>query len=156
VLKAHVTAADVADRGGASVLLDGIRTQFPRVSCGWAGQGCRGPFPDWVRQAAGITLQVVARRDGGMRRSWAPAGAPPRVVPRFAVVPRRWVAERTFAWLGRCRRLSKDYEDLPVTSENAIYLAMSITLLRRMDRAGGPGGSGHRRAGAPARLAGLG
>jgi transposase len=156
VLKAHVTAADVGDRDGAAVLLDGIRTQFPRVSYGWADQGYRGPFLDWVRQATGITLQVVARRDGGMRRSWAPAGAPPRVVPRFAVVPRRWVVERTFAWLGRYRRLSKDYEYLPVTSENAIYLAMSITLLRRMDRASGPGGSGHSRAGAPARSAGRG
>jgi len=156
VLKAHVTAADVGDRDGAAVLLDGIRTQFPRLSYGWADQGYRGPFLDWVRQATGITLQVVARRDGGMRRSWAPAGAPPRVVPRFAVVPRRWVVERTFAWLGRYRRLSKDYEYLPVTSENAIYLAMSITLLRRTGRASGPGGSSHSRAGAPARSAGWG
>ena len=92
-----------------------------------------------------------------MRRSWAPAGAPPRVVPRFAVVPRRWVVERTFAWLGRFRRLAKDYEYLPATSENAVYLAMSITLLRRTTRAaGGPGGSGRSRAGAPARSAGRG
>ena len=98
-----------------------------------------------------MALQVAARRDGGMRRSWAPAGAPPRVVPRFAVVPRRWVAERTFAWLGRYRRLSKDYEYLPATSENAVYLAMSITLLRRTARpAGGPGGSSRSPAGAAA------
>ncbi len=135
-----MTAADVGDRDGAAVLLDGIREEFPRLSYGWADQGYRGPFLDWARQVAGVALQVVVRRDGGMRRSWAPAGAPPRVVPRFAVVPRRWVVERTFAWLGRYRRLSKDYEYLPVTSENAIYLAMSVILLRRMTRPAGRAG----------------
>jgi hypothetical protein len=70
------------------------------------------------------------------------------VVPRFAVVPRRWVVERTFAWLGRFRRLAKDYEYLPATSENAVYLAMSVILVRRMTHpAGGPGGPGGSRAG---------
>jgi putative transposase len=131
VLKAHVTAASTGDRDGAAVLLDGIRQDFPRLAFGWADQGYRGPFLDWARQVAGVELQVAARRDGGMRRNWAPAGAPPRVVPRFAVVPRRWVAERTFAWLGRYRRLAKDYEYLPATSENAIYLAMTLTLAHR-------------------------
>jgi transposase len=151
VLRALVTAASTGDRDGAAVLLAGIRTQFPRLAFGWADQGYRGPFLDWARQVAGIELQVVVRRDGGMRRSWAPAGAPPRVVPRFAVVPRRWVVERTFAWLGRFRRLAKDYEYLPVTSENTIYLAMSVILLRRMTRpAGGPGASSRSRAGAAA------
>jgi putative transposase len=57
------------------------------------------------------------------------------VVPRFAVVPRRWVVERTFAWLGRYRRLATDYEYLPATSENAIYLAMTLTLAHRLARA---------------------
>jgi putative transposase len=151
VLRVHVTAADVGDRDGAAVLLDGIRTQFPRLSYGWADQGYRGPFLDWARQVAGVALQVAVRRDGGMRRSWAPAGALPRVVPRFAVVPRRWVVERTFAWLGRYRRLARDYEYLPATSENAVYLAASITLLRRMDRVSGPGGSSRSRAGAAER-----
>jgi transposase len=152
VLKVHVTAASTGDRDGAVVLLDGIRTQFPRLSYGWADQGYRGAFLDWARQAAGITVEVVVRSDGGMRRSWAPAGAPPRVVPRFAVVPRRWVVERTFAWLGRFRRLAKDYEYLPATSENAVYLAMSVILVRRMTRpAGGPGGSSGSRAGTAAR-----
>jgi putative transposase len=56
------------------------------------------------------------------------------VVPRFAVVPRRWVVERTFAWLGRYRRLAKDYEYLPATSENTVYLAMALTLTRRLAR----------------------
>lgn len=146
-----MTAADVGDRDGAAVLLRGIRGAFPRLAFGWADQGYRGPFLDWARQVAGVALQVVVRRDGGMRRSWAPAGAPPRVVPCFAVVPRRWVVERTFAWLGRFRRLARDYEYLTATSENAIYLAMSIILLRRMTRpAGGPGGSSCTRAGAAA------
>ena len=157
VLRARVTAASAGDRDGAAVLLDGIRAQFPRLSYGWADQGYRGPFLDWARQVAGITLRVVVRSDGGMRRSWAPAGAPPRVVPRFAVVPRRWVVERTFAWLGRFRRLAKDYEYLPATSENAIYLAMSVILLRRLTRpASGPGGSSRSRAGAAAHPAGRG
>ena len=148
-----MTAASTGDRDGAAVLLDGIRAQFPRLSYGWADQGYRGAFLDRVRQATGITLEVVARRDGGMRRSWAPAGAPPRVVPRFAVVPRRWVVERTFAWLGRFRRLAKDYEYLPATSENAVYLAMSVILLRRAARAAsGPGGPSRSRAGAAARF----
>lgn len=80
-------------------------------------------------------MQVVVRRDGGMRHTWAPVGAPPRIVPRFAVVPRRWVVERTFAWLGRYRCLGKDYEYLPATSENTVYLAMALALLHRLARA---------------------
>ncbi|TCJ32229.1 transposase, partial [Parafrankia sp. BMG5.11] len=59
-----------------------------------------------------------------------------RQVPMFAVVPRRWVIERTFAWLGKYRRLSKDYEYLTATSENVIYLAMSMILIHRL--AGAP------------------
>nr|WP_051833314.1 transposase [Streptomyces sp. NRRL S-646] len=54
--------------------------------------------------------------------------------PGRPVVPRRWVVERTFAWLGRCRRLSKDYEHLRVCSENAIYLTMAMLLVWRIAR----------------------
>ena len=130
-----MSAANVGDRDGAAVLLDDIHAAFPRLQYGWVDQGYRGAFLDWAQEVAGIRLQVVQRRDGGMRHTWAPAGAPPRVVPRFAVVPRRWVVERSFAWLGRYRRLGKDYEYLPATSENAIYLAMTLTLTRRLARA---------------------
>ncbi|MFH8485326.1 transposase [Streptomyces longisporoflavus] len=55
-------------------------------------------------------------------------------LPLLAVVPRRWVVERTFAWLGRCRRLSKDYEHLRVCSESANYLTMVMLLVRRLAR----------------------
>jgi putative transposase len=59
---------------------------------------------------------------------------PHRSCPLFTVVPRRWVVERSFAWLGRFRRLSQDYEDLTATSETVIYLAMTRLLLRRLTR----------------------
>ena len=72
------------------------------------------------------------RADGGRRRRWLPPGLEPPVVPRFAVVPRRWVVERTFAWLGRFRRLSKDYEYLTATSEAVIYLAVIQLLTHRL------------------------
>jgi putative transposase len=71
------------------------------------------------------------------RGVWAPADAvidwaailPP---PGFQVLPRRWVVERTFAWLGQSRRLSKDYERLCATSETLIYLAMTRIMVRRL------------------------
>jgi hypothetical protein len=55
-------------------------------------------------------------------------------MPAFTVLPRRWVVERTIAWIGRYRRLSKDYEYLPASSETMIYLAMSRLMLRRLAR----------------------
>ncbi|WP_338486417.1 transposase [Streptomyces sp. SCSIO 75703] len=76
----------------------------------------------------------MQRRDGGFRSTWVKAGTRPPAVPLFVVVSRRWVVERVFAWLGRCRRLSKDYEYLRVNSENVIYLAMAMLLLRRLAR----------------------
>jgi transposase len=130
-----VTAADVGDRDGAMALLRRLdRRRFPGLRHGWADGGDRGPFVDWARQHRGIAFQVVSRSDGGRRRRWLPPGATPPIVSAFAVVPRRWVVERTFAWLGRYRRLSKDYDFLTATSEAVIYLAMIWLLLRRLTR----------------------
>jgi putative transposase len=133
VCKAHVTPADTSDRDGAVGLLGRLdRRRFPRLRHGWADQAYRGEFLDQVKQAFRITVAVVARADGGRRRRWLPPGVEPPVVPAFQVVPRRWVVERTFGWLGRFRRLSKDYEFLPATSEAVIYLAMIQILVRRL------------------------
>jgi transposase len=130
-----VTAADVGDRDGAAELLRRLdRRRFPRLRHGWADGGYRGPFLDWARERCGIAVEVVRRGDGGRQRRWLPPGATPPIVSPFAVVPRRWVVERTFAWLGRFRRLSKDYEYLTATSEAVIYLAMTRMLLRRLTR----------------------
>ncbi|MEV0262809.1 IS5 family transposase [Streptomyces sp. NPDC050617] len=135
VLAACVSPASVGDRDGAAVLFSQAAGVFPRLRLVWADQGYRGAdFHAWARETTGVTVQVVQRRDGGFRSTWAKAGTPPPAVPLFAVVPRRWVVERTIAWLGRCRRLSKDYEDLSVCSENAIYLTMAMLLVRRLAR----------------------
>jgi putative transposase len=133
VCKVEVTAADVGDRDGAMALLRRLdRRRFPRLRHGWADGGYRSPFLDWARERRGIAFQVVQRSDGGRQRRWLPPGATPPIVSPFAVAPRRWVVERTFAWLGRYRRLSKDYEYLTATSETVIYLAMTRLLLRRL------------------------
>jgi putative transposase len=135
VVKAVITAADVGDRDAAVVLVRRLGDGFPRLRQLWADSGYRGWFIDWAARIAGMTVQITHRRDGGFRHTWAPADAPPRQVPRFAVIPRRWLVERTFGWLGRWRRLAKDYEYLTATSENTIYLAMSLILTRRTAKA---------------------
>jgi transposase len=101
---------------------------------GWADGSYRGPFLAWVLARCKSAFEVVQRADGGRQRRWLPPGTTPPIVSPFAVVPRRWVVERTFAWLGRFRRLSKDYEYLTATSEAVIYLAMTRLLLRRLTR----------------------
>jgi transposase len=132
VLTACVSPASVNDRDGAVVLLSRAGEMLRRLKHVWADQGYRGQdFIGWILEQFGVTLQIVARRDGGFRSTWAGEDAPPRQVPRFALVPRRWVVERTFAWLGKYRRLAKDYEYLTATSENVIYLTMSMILLHR-------------------------
>jgi putative transposase len=133
LLAVHVSAADVSDRDGAMALLRRLdRRHLPRLRHGWADGGYRGAFLAWALARSKISFEVVARADGGRRRRWRPPGVEPPVVPRFAVVPRRWVVERTFAWLGRFRRLSKDDEYLPATSEAVIHLAMIQLLVRRL------------------------
>jgi putative transposase len=133
LLAVHVTAADVSDRDGATELLRRLdRRHVPRLRYGWVDSGYRGGFLAWALARSKIAFEVVARADGGRRRRWLPPGVEPPVVPRFAVVPRRWVVERTFAWLGRFRRLSKDYEYLPATSEAVIHLAVIQLLVRRL------------------------
>ncbi|MEV8635807.1 IS5 family transposase [Streptosporangium sp. NPDC051023] len=133
VLGACVSPANADDRDGAMVVLSRSIDRFPRLHHVWADQGYRGiRFIGWAQEALGVTVQIVVRRDGGMRSTWARNDAPPREVPRIGVIPRRWVVERTYAWLGRYRRLSRDYEYLITTSENVIYTATCMLLLHRL------------------------
>lgn len=130
LLAVRVHPADVADRVGARELLAPLRERFPRLTHLWVDAGYRGVFIGWATDTLGWTVEVVAKP-----RRWVRCPADEEPEPRptgFPVLPRRWVVERSFAWLGRYRRLSKDYEALPETSEAWIYAAMSRLMLRRL------------------------
>lgn len=85
----------------------------------WADGGYAGELVRWVATVCGWVLEIIKRAEG---------------VCGFAVLPRRWVVERTFAWLGKYRKLSKDYEALAETSEAFIYAAMVHVMVRRLAR----------------------
>jgi putative transposase len=87
----------------------------------------------WLKEKLGWTLEIAKHWWTGVRAFWvAPGQEPPQIPTGFHVLPRRWVVERTFAWLGRNRRLAKDYEKLPGTEEAFIYMAMSRILIKRL------------------------
>ena len=103
---------------------------FPRLRKLWLDAGYAGAPTTRIERHLGWRVEIVRRP-----RRWVRARAdqePPPLPAGFQILPRRWVVERTFGWLGRQRRLSKDYEALPEVSEAWIYLAMSRLMLRRL------------------------
>jgi putative transposase len=112
-----VHRADVQDRDGAKMVLVKLKGQFRRLQLIWADGAYAGMLVDWAFQFGRWVLEIVQRSDEATG---------------FAVLPHRWVVERTFGWLGRYRRLSKDYEELTETSESMIYLAMLHLMTRRL------------------------
>ena len=134
VLAAKVHAADLADRDGAMLLLDGMPTRFPRIRKLWTDSNYNGRFRTWAaEQLPEWDVEIVKHWWTGLRGVWvAPGQEPPPIPSGFHVLPKRWIVERTFAWLGQNRRFSKDYERLPVTSEAFIHVAMSRLMLRRL------------------------
>jgi putative transposase len=90
---------------------------------------------DGVKQTLGWSVTVVRHWWTGVSTGWvAPGQEPPEIPVGFQVLPWRWIVERSFAWMGRYRRLSKDYEYLVETSEAMVYTAMSRTMLARLAR----------------------
>jgi putative transposase len=130
VLRAVVHPANIPDRDGAEQVLAGITARVPTLRHLWLDAGYAGKAVTWVEQTLGLSVTVVRKP---RRWVWWPADQEPPPMPTgFQVLPRRWVVERTFAWLGRYRRLSKDYEALPATEEAWIHLAMSNLMLARL------------------------
>ena len=83
----------------------------------------------------GWTLEIVKHPWSGNLWTWVKKGQPVPVIEKpvvFVVLKRRWVVERTFAWLGKSRRMSRDFEALPATSENLVYQVMIRLMLRRL------------------------
>jgi len=148
VLKARVHSAKVPDEDGIKLLLESACDRFPRLSHLWVDAGYRGRGRRWAEEGMGLSVDVVRRPPKPVpekvARTWAEEWSkegrkvdwqrlmPPR---GFVVLPRRWVVERTFAWLDQYRRMSKDYERLCATGEAFIYAAMTRLMVRRLARA---------------------
>jgi transposase len=131
VVQALVHPADLQDRAGAPRLLRSAANTLPRLELIWADSAYVGPVQAWAWETLGWRLQIVERPGG--RGQWLRADQePPLRLRGFQLLPRRWVVERTFAWIGRNRRMSKDYELLPATSEAWIYLSMIRLMLKRL------------------------
>jgi putative transposase len=152
VVKARVHSAQIQDREGIKLLLDiAARNHLPeRLSHLWLDAGYTGQDngAGWVEKTLGWTAEIVRHppkpvpEEVMMRwaREWAKEGVELNPRKRLSAegprpfLPRRWVVERTFSWLGQSRRLSKDYERLPETGEAFIYVAMSRLMARRLAR----------------------
>ena len=117
LLEVVVHAANIQDRDGAKLVLSKLSAATKAtLQKLWADGGYAGQLIDWVQEHLDAVLEIV-QRDPQQKG--------------FHVLPRRWVVERTFAWFGRYRRLSKDYEQLTASSEAMIYLASIHTMLKR-------------------------
>jgi putative transposase len=131
MLKAIVHGADVPDRVGAVAVLADVVPRCPGLALVWMDQGYRGAqLQQWMARQH-LQQEIVQKP---RRWFWLPPGVEPPPMPAFTVLPHRWIVERTFGWLGRWRRLSKDYEELPRASAAMIYAAMLSILLRRSVR----------------------
>lgn len=118
LLAVVVTGAHVSDAAGARLVSGQLWGRFPRlVRLGADGAYAGTALATWMLELGGWVLEVVRGRTD--QRG-------------FQVLPKRWIVERTFGWLNRYRRLSKDYEELPQTSEVLILMAMSHLMLRRL------------------------
>jgi putative transposase len=145
VLRAKEHTADIQDRAAVPLLLEGADGQFPRVEHLWVDQGYTGSGKTWIEENLRWRVEVV-RHPPHPRGEWVPHGdlqdwrtiwfswqrlpSAPKVFR--GVLPRRWVVERTFAWLCQNRRFSRIYERLCVTGEALIYAAMGRLMLRRL------------------------
>jgi putative transposase len=122
LLTVVVTAAHVQEREGAHHLLEVLRYRLSRLWLMWADQAYTGDLAAWVwalRPWCTVRLDVVTRLKG---------------LQGFHVLPKRWIVERTLAWLNRYRRLSKDDEYLTQTSDTMIRVAMIQLMIRRLAR----------------------
>lgn len=112
-----VHEANIQDRDGAKLVVHACGKKLKTVKRIWADGGYRGKLVEWMKVQKGIALEIVEK------------------LPEqrgFKVLPKRWVVERTFAWLGGYRRLSKDYEQSTQSSEGGIYLALLHRMTRRL------------------------
>jgi len=145
ILRVVADAADLQDRAAVSLVLDEAQKEFPRIELVWADQGYTGSGKSWIEEHLDWTVEIV-RHAPRSRGKWTivpdaddPTMGhfewirfPPAKKEFRGVLPRRWVAERTFSWFGQSRRLAKEYERLCETSQAMIYATMTRIMLKRL------------------------
>ncbi len=119
-LNLAIHPASIQDRDGLALACRWVKRRFPWLTCLFADGGYQGPIAAGIAANAGLRLEIVKRSDQ---------------TQGFAVIPRRWVIERTFGWLGRNRRLAKDFERLIETSTAMVVVAIIQLLARRLTTA---------------------
>jgi transposase len=120
VINFAISPADVQDRDMIAALLAIAKRRCPTLAHAVADGGYRGAATAAaVREEAGLPLEIVKRSD---------------TAKGFVVLPKRWIVERTFGWLGRCRRLAKDYETRTRAAAAFLILALIRLMLRRIVR----------------------
>ena len=138
LLSVVITSADTNDRVGLKNILDKIENKFTHLKLIWADMGYLGKDTQVMVEGYGRYLEIVKRPP---KWFWVPATvdineylASKGIDPAgdCKVLPKRWIVERTLAWLNKYRRLSKDYEYLMDTSEATLLLAISRTILKRL------------------------
>lgn len=118
VLAVVVTEANLSERLGGCVVVMEVQDWLKQLQVLWVDAGYQGKnFARVIEQLCGATVEVIKRTQ-----------------PAFEILPKRWIVERTFAWLNQYRRLSKDYELLPEVSETMIYASMSRLMLKRLTK----------------------
>jgi transposase len=132
VMKAKAHPADLADRDGVRLLLERSGAAFSRLGHLWADAGYGGSaLREWITERLGLSLEIVQRRS---RWAWVPKeDVEPEPIPAgLEVIKRRWVVERTFAWISRNRRMSRDSEFLAETTEALVYVCMIRLMVKRL------------------------
>ena len=136
LLAVKVTAASTSDLQGAKAVLEPLKDQLPRMQLLWGDSHYGGTLVPWVKEHLGwkvCTVKgLVGTQDGENVKETTEAKEPHPPRKGFQVQPRRWVVERTFAWIIRFRRLCRDHEGLPLTSEAFIMLASSRRMLTKL------------------------
>ncbi len=133
LLEVRVTAASDSDRACGKKLLEPLKELFPRLKLLWGDSHYGGSLIEWVKEHLGWNIQVVHRLGTASDVSTMepnPATKPSK--PGFQPLPRRWVVERSFAWITRWRRLCRDHEGLPASSEAFIKLSASRRMFSRL------------------------
>jgi putative transposase len=140
LISVKVLGADSGDREGGKEVLHPLVGKLPRLQVIWADSGYAGdPFKQWVKDHVHVRLDIVNHPWTGIRAVWVKEGEEvdwDAIIPKgFHILPRRWVIERTNAWITHNRRLSRDFEGTHTSGEAFIYLAMTRLMVSRLARA---------------------